>query len=87
VAQSFKLVYTPEALESISKLSSDLKRIAERVLVQVSGRPEIGKRLTGKFKGIYSERVTRRYRILYLVKHSQKEVVILDLKHRKEAYE
>ena len=87
MAQSFRLVYTPEALESISRLSSDLKRIAERVLIQIAEQPEIGKRLTGKFKGIYSERVTRRYRILYLVRHSQKEVVILDLKHRKNAYE
>lgn len=87
MAQAFKLVYAPEALDSILKLPSDLKRIAERVFIQIAGQPETGKRLTGKFKGIYSERVTRRYRILYLVRYSQKEVVILDLKHRKEAYE
>ena len=85
--QSFKLVYAPEALENISKLPADLKRIAERVLVQIAEQPQIGKRLTGNFKGIYSERVTRRYRILYLVKQAEKEVIVLDLKHRKDAYD
>ena len=83
----FRLVYAPEALEGISKLPSDLKRIAERVLAQIAGEPRSGKRLVGKFKGIYSERVTRRYRILYLVKHAEREVIVLDLKHRGRAYE
>ena len=87
MAHPFKLAYTPEALEGISALPPDLKRIAERVLIQIAAQPQMGKRLAGKFKGIYSERVTRRYRILYLVRPSQKEVVVLDLKHRKEAYE
>lgn len=87
MAHPFKLVYTPEALEGISKLSSDLKKIAERVLIQIAQQPQSGKRLIGKFKGIYSERVTRRYRILYLVKYAEREVIVLDLKHRKEVYD
>ena len=87
MAQPFKLIYTPEALEGISNLSSDLKKIAERVLLQLAEQPQSGKRLAGKFKGIYSEGVTRRYRILYLIKHSEKEVIVLDLKHRREVYE
>ncbi len=85
--QIFRLLYAPEALEGISKLPSDLKHIAERVLIQIAEKPQNGKRLTGKFKGIYSERVTRRYRILYVVKHAKKEIIVLDLKHRSEAYE
>ena len=87
MAAAFKLIYTPEALEGISALSSDLKKISERVLIQIADHPQMGKRLTGKFKGIYSERVTRRYRILYLVKFPTKEIVVLDVKHRKNAYE
>lgn len=87
MAPSFRLLYTPEALDGISKLPQELKRIAERVLIQIAEQPQTGKRLTGKFKGIYSERVTRRYRVLYLVKYAEKEVIVLDLKHRSEAYE
>ena len=85
--QPFKLRYTPEALESISGLSPDLKKIAERVFLHLAEQPQSGKRLAGKFKGLYSERVTRRYRILYLIKHAEREIIILDLKHRREAYE
>lgn len=87
MAHSFKLIYTPDALEGISKLPPDLKRIAERTLVQIAEQPQSGKRLIGKFKGIYSERVTRRYRILYLVRSAEREVIVLDLKRRREAYE
>lgn len=83
----FKLRYTPEALESISKLATSLKIIAERILIHIAEQPQSGKRLAGKFKGIYSERVTRRYRILYLVKHSEREVIVIDLKLRRNAYE
>ena len=87
MAQYFKLIYTPEAREGILKLPSDLKRIAERVLVQIAAEPQTGKRLSGKFKGIFSERVTRRYRILYLIKQAEKEVIVLDLGHRKDVYD
>ena len=87
MSQPFKLLYAPEALEGISKLPPDLKKIAERVFLQIAQNPQSGKKLAGSFKGIYSDRITRRYRILNLIKHSDKEVVILDVKHRKEVYE
>ena len=87
MAHPYTLRYTPEALEGISKLPGNLKKIAERVLLDVASNPQSGKRLAGEFKGIFSARVTRRYRILYLVKHSEKEVIVLDLKHRKESYD
>ena len=84
---AYKLLYTPEALEGISKLSQNLKEIAERSLLYLAENPTSGKKLSGNLKGIYSTRVTRRYRILYLIKHVEKQVIVLDLKHRKEVYE
>ena len=84
---AYKLLYTPEALEGISKLPPNLKKIAESTLLYLAANPTSGKKLSGNLKGIYSARVTRRYRILYLVKHAEKQIVVLDLKHRKEAYE
>ncbi len=83
----YRLLYTPEALEGISELTSDLKRIAERGFLGLAQNPRSGKPLAGKLKGIYSIRITRRYRALYLIKHAEKEIMILDLKHRKEVYE
>ncbi len=87
MSHPFRLRYTPESLESISKRAANLKKIAERVLLQIAEQPQSGKRLAGKFKGIYSERVTRRYRILYMIKHAEQEVIVLDLKLRRDAYE
>lgn len=83
----YQLRYTPEALDGISKLTSDLKQIAERTLLRIAENPLTGKRLVGELKGVFSARVTRRYRILYWVKHPEKEIIVLDLKHRKEAYD
>lgn len=83
----FRLLYTPEAREGLSKLTSDLQAIAERTLLHIAANPQSGKRLSGKLKGIYSARVTRRYRVLYLVKSAQKEIIVLDFKHRKKAYD
>ena len=83
----YKLLYTPEALQGISKLAGNLKGIAERVLLNVAENPFSGKQLSGKFKGIFSVRVTRRYRILYLIKRQEKQIVVLDFKHRKEVYD
>ena len=83
----YQLRYTPEASEGISKLPSNLKKIAEQVLLKISENPQLGKRLLGRLKGISSIRVTIHYRILYMVKYAEKEIVILDLKHRKEVYD
>ena len=86
MAHPYTLRYTPEAVEGISKLPQDLKQIAERIMTHVAQNPLHGKRLSGKLKGIFSARITRRYRVLYLVKNKEKEIIILDVKHRKEAY-
>lgn len=84
---AYKLLYTPEALKEISKLPQNIKGIAEHALLYLAENPASGKRLGGNLKGIYSARVTSRYRILYLIKHAEKQIVVLDLKHRKEAYQ
>jgi mRNA-degrading endonuclease RelE of RelBE toxin-antitoxin system len=84
---AYTLRYTPEALEGISKLTGNLKEIAERVLIHIAEHPQSGKRLSGTMKGILSVRVTRRYRLLYLIKHTEKEIIVLDCKHRKESYD
>ncbi|OGX05718.1 MAG: hypothetical protein A3G87_04395 [Omnitrophica bacterium RIFCSPLOWO2_12_FULL_50_11] len=85
--QRYTLQYTPEALQGIAKLTPDLKRIAERVLLKIAENPSYGKRLSGPLKSIWSARVTRRYRMLYLVNHTDKKVIVLDVGHRKNIYD
>lgn len=84
---NFKLIYTPEAQEGIQNLpSSNLKNIAEKNLLKISRNPFLGKKLVGKLKGLYSARITRKYRILYQVLKGKHIVIILDVSHRKISY-
>ena len=85
--QRYTLQYTPEAVQGIAKLTGDLRQIAERVLLKIAENPSHGKRLSGHLKGIWSARVTRRYRLLYLVNHTDKKVIVLDVGHRKSVYD
>ncbi|MEK7448501.1 MAG: type II toxin-antitoxin system RelE/ParE family toxin [Planctomycetota bacterium] len=82
----YTLLYSPEAKESIQRLPSNLKHIAERVLLTLSGNPFQGKKLFGKLAGLYSARITRRYRVIYQINTSKHLIWVLEVAHRKEAY-
>jgi addiction module RelE/StbE family toxin len=84
---NFKLIYTPEAREGIQNLpSSNLKNIAEKNLLKISRNPFLGKKLAGKLKGLYSARITRKYRILYQIFKDKQMIIVLDVSHRKISY-
>jgi len=83
----FNLVYSPEARESISKLPGNLKNIAERVMLRLAVEPFIGStKLVGKLKGLYSARITRRYRVIYHIDSIHRIISVIDVIHRKESY-
>ncbi|MEW6557005.1 MAG: type II toxin-antitoxin system mRNA interferase toxin, RelE/StbE family [Elusimicrobiota bacterium] len=82
----YKLAYSPEAKESIENLPCNLKNIAERILINISENPFGGTKLIGKLRGLYSARVTRRYRIIYHINTSSNTIFIIDVIHRKESY-
>ncbi len=84
---NFALQYTPEAKEGIEKLSrAGLKHIAEKIFLKISVNPYLGKKLLGKLEGLYSTRITRKYRIIYQIIPDKTAVFILDVSHRKESY-
>ncbi len=84
---NFALQYTPEAKEGIEKLSkAGLKHIAEKAFLKISVNPYLGKKLLGKLEGLYSTRITRKFRIIYQILSDRHTVFILDISHRKESY-
>jgi len=84
---TYTLRYTPEAADGLQEvIQAGLKRLAERILLKLAEDPHQGKLLTGKLSGIYSARITRRFRILYSVSEKEGVVVILDVGHRKDIY-
>ena len=84
---NFILQYSPQAKEGIEKLiKAGLKHIAEKSILKISADPYSGKKLTGKLDGLYSTRITRRYRVIYQIFSNTRTALILDVSHRKESY-
>ncbi len=84
---NFTLLYTPQTKEDLQKLfKAGLKNIAERALLKISANPYLGKKLLGKLDGLYSARVTRKYRVIYQISSDKSTVLILNISHRKESY-
>ena len=84
---NFILQYSPQAKEGIGDLiKAGLKHIAEKSILKISANPYSGKKLTGKLDGLYSARITRRYRVIYQIFSDTHTVLILDVSHRKESY-
>lgn len=84
---NFTLRYTPQAKEGIEKLArGGLKHLAEKSLLKISANPYLGKKLLVKLEGLYSTRITRKYRVIYQIILQESTVVILDISHRKESY-
>jgi addiction module RelE/StbE family toxin len=84
---TFTLLYSPQAKDGLQKLfEAGLKNIAEKALLKISVNPFSGKKLLGKLDGLYSTRVTRKYRIIYRITSDKSTILILSISHRKESY-
>jgi mRNA interferase RelE/StbE len=71
-------------LASLTK--EDASRIVSRVKDHLLPDPAAhGKPLEGVFKGLFRYRVGP-YRVIYAVDHPERRVIVLHIKHRKEAY-
>jgi mRNA interferase RelE/StbE len=73
-----------------SDLSSLTKEEAARVIASVKDRllrdpAGLGKPLKGILKGLFRYRVGP-YRVIYAIDYAERRVIVLHVKHRKEAY-
>lgn len=73
-----------EDLESIDK--KDAARIVKRVKTYLVQNPAgLGSPLKGIFKGLFRYRCGD-YRVIYAIDMTEKKIIVLHVKHRKEAY-
>jgi addiction module RelE/StbE family toxin len=79
----FEVRFTPRFLKSIKALDRAVQIQVVREIDILKTRPYAGKPLRGKWKGVYSLRITD-YRVIYQVKGS--EVLLLVVGHRKKVY-
>lgn len=85
---AYELVVTPPAVRALQ--SALPEPVAAAVIEFLTGalveNPQrVGKRLRGDLAGIYSAR-RGTYRILYRVREEEREVVVLRIEHRGDAY-
>ena len=82
---SYKILLSPKANDFLEKLDKkDRKRIKDK-LEDLKNNPELGKPLTGRLAGLWSLR-TGDYRTLYQIRHGELLILVLKIKHRKNAY-
>lgn len=71
-------------LETIDK--KDAARIVERVKTHLVQNPDgLGTPLKGIFKGLFRYRYGK-YRVIYTMDLAEKKLIVLHVKHRKDAY-
>ena len=74
-------------LREIKKLDREVLRRALRVIRHTLAEdPFVGKRLRGKFAGLYSFRISD-YRVVYEVRSRELIVAVLRVRHRRDAYD
>lgn len=80
----YKVLYKSSVRKDLKKIErSAITRILQSIEESLSVNPYAGKRLTGKYEGLYSYRVGR-YRVIYTIVGD--EVWILKIGHRKHVY-
>jgi len=80
-----RTLFTRESKKNLSSIPKEYQIAVINSLKGLSNDPLKGKPLGGKFKGQYSLRVGV-YRVVYIFSSSDKIVLILGIKHRREAY-
>lgn len=84
-----KISLTPRAYRNLAKILKVDERLAKRISERIdslSQQPMLGKPLTGTLKGSRSLRVGR-YRVIYKVDTAKKEVLIINVGHRRDIYD
>ena len=80
-----KVYFTPNTQKILNKLKD--KKLEKRIMAaksKLEQNPIAGKKLTGKLESQYSLRIWP-YRIVYFV-DKERDVIITDIRHRKDVY-
>lgn len=75
----------PRAEKELAKLPREIQRRAHASFDAIAENPLLGKPLKGILAGAYSVYAWP-YRIVYAPFHKEKTVIILRVRHRKDAY-
>ena len=83
--KNYKILFKGEAEKEFKKLPNSFRGKVAVILNSIAEDPFIGKKLHGEYKNYYSVRVWP-YRIVYRILKKEIVVVVVKIKHRKDAY-
>ena len=83
---SYKILLSPKANDFLEKLDEKDRERMKNKLEDLKDNPELGKPLTGKLAGLWSLRAGD-YRALYQIRHNEILILVLKIRHRKNAYD
>jgi mRNA interferase RelE/StbE len=83
----YEIIWQEKVLKDLEMIDrKDAARIVERVKAYLVQNPAgLGTPLKGIFKGLFRYRYGN-YRVIYAVDMAEKKIIVLHVKHRKEAY-
>ena len=82
---TYKIAITRKFDKKFSSLSKEMQlRVIEKIRI-LETKPDIGKPLKGKFKGLLSLRIGD-YRMIYRIDKKKTVIYIIAINHRKSAY-
>lgn len=82
---AFRVVLKPSAEKAFAKLPRPARLRLLAVLAVLQRDPWRGKKLAGKYRGLYSLRVWP-YRIIYIIIRQELLVIIIRIGHRQGVY-
>jgi mRNA interferase RelE/StbE len=87
MSESFSVLYTSSALKDLRTIE---KKNAQKIILTIqkctNDKPlEKSKKLSGSFEGLYRYRIGD-YRVIFQIDNSDKTIIILKIKHRKNIY-
>jgi len=84
----YEIIWQEKVLKDLELIDKkDAARIVERVKTYLVQNPAgLGTPLRGTFKGLFRYRYGN-YRVIYAIDMADKKIIVLHVKHRKEAYQ
>ena len=83
---SYRILLSPKANDFLEKLDKKDKERMKDKLEDLKNNPELGKPLAGRLAGLWSLR-TGNYRALYQIRRNELLILVLKIRHRKDAYD
>ncbi|MBW6432100.1 type II toxin-antitoxin system RelE/ParE family toxin [Patescibacteria group bacterium] len=83
---NFEIIISDQAKKSLKKIDSRYHKKIKQKIIALSVDPfSVGKKLDGRYSGLYSLRAWP-YRIIYSVIKNKLVVTVIEIEHRQEVY-